>query len=136
MYKLLLLLAGVLILGSSDLGQMESTQYNYTRFKDNVPKITEEMYHLTPKEYHDHPEFGKVALHAPCDNCFELIHKRTDSTKLYVEHNSNGTQFYSQAVYGLFHYEIEGRLLTYDPRLSHNIYRSDNQDTPIQLDIS
>lgn len=138
MYKLLLL-AGGLILGSSVLGQMESKQYNYTKFKDNVPKITEEMYHLTPKEYHDHPEFGKVAYNAPCDNCFELIHERTDSTKLYVEHNSNGTHFYSQAIYGLFHYEKEGRLLTYDPRLSHKgnyIYRSDNQDTPTQLDIS
>lgn len=137
MYKLLL--AGGLILGSSVLGQMESKQYNYTKFKDNVPKITEEMYHLTPKEYHDHPEFGKVAYNAPCDNCFELIHKRTDSTKLYVEHNSNGTHFYSQAIYGLFHYEKEGQLLTYDPRLSHKgnyIYRSDNQDTPTQLDIS
>nr|WP_299207278.1 T9SS type A sorting domain-containing protein [uncultured Brumimicrobium sp.] len=138
MYKLLLL-AGGLILGSSVLGQMESKQYNYTKFKDNVPKITEEMYLLTPKEYHDHPEFGKVAYNAPCDNCFELIQKRTDSTKLYVEHNSNGTHFYSQAIYGLFHYEKEGRLLTYDPRLSHKgnyIYRSDNQDTPTQLDIS
>src|SRR5690554_2298727 len=92
MYKLLLL-AGGLILGSFVLGQMETKQYNYTKIKNNVPMINEEMYHLTPKEYHDHPEFGKVAYNAPCHNCFELIHERTHSTTLYVEHNSNGTHF-------------------------------------------
>src|SRR5690554_6384508 len=88
MYKLLLLARG-LILGSFVLGQMESKQYNYTKSTDNVPMITAEMYHLTPKEYHDHPEFGKFAFNAPRNNYFEQIHDRTDSTKLYVDHNSN-----------------------------------------------
>ncbi|HZH86998.1 MAG TPA: T9SS type A sorting domain-containing protein [Brumimicrobium sp.] len=138
MHKLLLL-SGSLILGTSVIGQMQTKQYNYTDFTQIDQEITEEMYQLIPKAFHDHPEFGKIAYNAPCDNCFELIHERTDSTKLYVERNSNGTHFYSQAIYGIFHYEKDGNQLTYDPRLSHkgnNIYRSDNQDTPTQLDIN
>src|SRR5690554_6867764 len=128
-----------MLLPSLSFGQMQSKEYNYTNFSQVEIEVTKEMYELIPNEFHNHPEFGKIAYNAPCDNCFELIHERTDTTKMYVERNSNGTHFYSQAIYGLFHYEKEGRLLTYDPRLSHKgnyIYRSDNQDTPTQLDIS
>ncbi|MEX1191783.1 MAG: T9SS type A sorting domain-containing protein [Brumimicrobium sp.] len=119
--------------------QMSPKAYNYNNFSEGGQEISEEMLDLIPSDYHNHPEFGKLPYNAPCDDCFELIHKRTDTTKMFVGKGTNGTHFYSQATLGLVHYEKDGRLLTYDPRLkplSSGVYKSENQDTPTFIDIN
>jgi len=118
---------------------MTPKQFNYFSFTQNdIPVITDELRSLTPEEFHSHPEFGILPYNSPCTNCYELLQERKDSSRLFVERGTNGTHFYSQAIYGLFHYEDNGWQVTYDPRLrrvKEHVYRGDRQDTPTILDV-
>jgi len=113
--------------------QMSEKKYNFSSFSERDQSITEEMRELIPDSLHDHPEFGSIPYKSPCEDCFELIQKRTDSTKLFVKKDSQGKHYFSQATLGKAHYEENGFLMTYDPRLekkSSNYYESDKQGTP------
>lgn len=120
--------------------KMQPKVYNYTTFTSKAsPSITDELIKLTPKAFQSHPEFGILPYDAPCENCFELIHERKDSSRMFVEKGSNGTHFYSQSIYGIFHYNENGYKISYDPRLrpvSTNLYRSDRQETPAVLNVN
>lgn len=120
--------------------QMQPKEYNYTTFTSkSVPQISDELIKLTDKEFHSHPEFGILPYDAPCEDCFELIQERKDSSRMFVKKGSDGKHFYSQAVYGVFHYDENGHKISYDPRLrprSNNIYRSDRQETPTILNVN
>jgi len=118
---------------------MSQKEYNFSTFSNDDAEITEELLKLTPADYHDHPEFGKLPYNAPCEDCFELIHERTDTTKMFVKNGSEGKHYFSQATYGLVHYEENGKKMTYDPRLRKKAigyYESDKQDTPTFIDIN
>ncbi len=113
--------------------QMSEKKYNFSSFSEREQLITEEMRELVPDSLHDHPEFGSIPYKAPCEDCFELIQKRTDSTKLFVKKDSQGKHYFSQATLGKVHYKEDGFLMTYDPRLekkSSNYYESEKQGTP------
>lgn len=113
---------------------------NYTTFTSTPTDITKELLNLVPEEFHNHPEFGMLPYNAPCTNCIELIHLRTDSTRMFVEKGSEGTQFYSQASYGYIHYRDEqGYLRTYDQRVIPDAHHpgkflSIHQDFPMVID--
>ena len=137
--KLLTLTTLIILYSNVANAQMQEKEYNYTSFSDFSAEVTDELLELIPDDYQDHPELGTTPYKAPCDNCYELVHKRTDSTKLYVEKGSKGKHYYSQATYGLVHYEENGYMMTYDPRLrpvGNGIYRSDKQDTPTFLNVN
>lgn len=122
--------------------QMEPKVHNLNSFAQTEIEITEELKRLTPATYQSHPEFGVLPFNAPCDNCYELIHKRTLSTRMFVEKGSEGTQFYSQAAKGALHYTDEnGNLRTLDYRLQPEVegsqkYSAPHQDFPATLDAS
>lgn len=114
--------------------------YNYTTFTSkSSPSINDELIKLTPKEFQSHPEFGILPYDAPCEDCFELIQERKDSSRMFVKKGTNGKHFYSQAIYGLFHYNENGYKISYDPRLrktTNNVYKSDRQETPAILNVN
>lgn len=120
--------------------QMRQKVYNYTTFTSkSSPEIHEELVKLTPKELQSHPEFGILPYDAPCDDCFELLQERKDSERMFVKKGTGGKHFYSQGVYGLYHYEEKGYKISYDPRLkpvSANVYRSSRQEIPSVLDVN
>jgi hypothetical protein len=98
--------------------QMEANVFNPLSFTEETREITPELKKLTPAEFHNHPEFGLLPYNAPCSDCYELIHLRTDTTRMFVEKGSEGTRFYSQASYNAMSYkDAEGNYLTYDYRL-------------------
>lgn len=121
------------------LGQgMKPYEGNYLTFKSKAPKITQELRDMTPHEYQSNPEFGVLPYNAPCDNCYELIHKRTDTTKYYVENGTYGGKFYSQTLLGTFHFMEGGFTSSYDGHLqpiNNNYYVAKNQDTPTFIDL-
>jgi hypothetical protein len=118
---------------------MSEKVYNLSTFSNDDRVVTEEMLKLTPENYHNHPEFGKLPHNAPCEDCFELIHKRTDTTKLFVKNGSDGKHYFSQATLGLVHYFENGNKMTFDPRLrkkSAGYYEGAKQGTPTFIDIN
>ena len=132
-----------MILGLIGFGQtMQPKEYNHSTFKSTEKEISEELMKLVPIEFHAHPEFGILPVSAPCEDCIELIHFRTDSTRMFVKKGSGGTYFYSQAAYGNLHFkDVNGNLIAYDPNLypmsssDNDIYRSNNQDFPLELNL-
>lgn len=118
--------------------EMKSYEGNYLTFRSQVPKITQELREMTPIEFHTNPEFGLLPYNAPCDNCYELIQKRTDTTKYYVENGTYGGKFYSQTLLGVFHY-TEGNYTRsyhgYIKPISNTFYSGKNQDTPTFIDL-
>lgn len=124
----------------SAFGQtMQAKSYNFQTFQPTFKDITEELDRLTPDAFQSHPEYGQLPFNAPCENCYELIHLRSDSTRMFVEKGSEGTKFYSQAAYGKLHYMDEnGYLRAYDPRLkktagTDHTFESLHQDFPLEL---
>lgn len=137
--KIKLILFAFLTMPAVILSQTEVKSYNFSSFSDTSRNITEELLKLTPDEFESHPEFGQLPYNAPCKNCYELIHKRTDTTKMYVEAGSHGKHYYSQATLGLVHYEKNGQTMTYDPRLrkyGNGLYKSEKQDTPTFINVN
>ncbi len=137
--KRLLLLQISLFSLTLSFGQMAPKEFNLTSFRSRTPKISEELLKAVPADFYDHPEFGVLPYNAPCTDCYELIHKRTDSTRLFIAEGTGGTEFYSQAVYGIFHYPKNGRMISIDPLLlsiGGGYYESPNQAAPTFLDIN
>lgn len=118
---------------------VEPKVHNFQTFSPTVKDISAELERLTPTEFQSHPEYGELPYNSPCENCYELIHMRTDSTRMFVEKGSEGTKFYSQAAYGKIHYtDSDGFLRTYDPRIkkttaSPDLYTAVHQDFPLEL---
>lgn len=60
-----------------------------------------------PESFLKHPEYGKLPYNAPCENCFEQIEKRTETTRYFVERGSDGTKFFEQTSFGPLHVKDE-----------------------------
>lgn len=89
-------------------GAMENKSFNFSSFLElNTKNITSELDSLTPENFKHHPEYGVLPYYAPCSECVELIHKRTDSTRYFIKNGSGGTEFIHQSSYKTLHYKDE-----------------------------
>ncbi len=125
-------------LANNLLFAQESNKFNLESLRNRNPIISAELDENTPGLYKSHPEYGVLPYNAPCQDCFELLQKRTDSTRLYLSNNKGGTEFYSQAVMGVFHYDKNGYKVSYDPTIkmtTPGYFLADNQDKPAFLDL-
>ncbi len=66
---------------------MKPTVANYTRFSQPVRNTTAEASKANEK-YLQHPEVNFVYAGAPCDNCYELIGERTETTKTFAKNGA------------------------------------------------
>ena len=95
----------------------------------------------TSDNFEQHPEYGILPYNAQCEDCFEIIEKRTSNTRYFIKENSQGTKFYSQASMNDLHYKNEkGEIITIDPRLKPvsgktGIYRANQQPDPTELNM-
>jgi len=121
-------------------GQMNVKYYNTSNFTNTNIEITTELENLTPDEFKTHPEYGHLPYNTPCENCVELIHKRTENSRYFVTKGSEGTEFHSQTAYGALHYkDSNGDWISYDPRLfsiGNGEYIANNQLTPITFSLN
>ncbi|MEZ5014755.1 MAG: hypothetical protein R2794_10735, partial [Chitinophagales bacterium] len=119
---------------------MEVWHPNYTSFSDYTPNISQELIKLSNPSDYTHPEFGVLPENSPCDDCIELIGKRTLNSRYFVRNGSNGNVMYTQAAFGNLHYiDSTGRLISLDRRLveeSPNRYVANHQLTPTVLDVA
>lgn len=84
-------------------------------------EISPEMIGMTNLEGRQHPEFGIPVANMP-ENTFELINKRTQFSRTFVEHGTRGTHIYVQTGLQPLHYMHLGRWLSYDNHLEQTAY--------------
>lgn len=118
---------------------MEAKQPDYYSFSKPASKnITAELSRLTPDTYYSHPEYGINPFNAPCENCVELVDRRKEDERYFVQNGTNGQTFYAQSSYGPMHMKDEaGNWITIDPHLketSPGVFTANNQQFPIKID--
>jgi hypothetical protein len=86
---------------------MQVKQYNLSSFSKTEKIISEELKNLTPKAQQQHPEFGILPYNAQCNDCVELLQKRTEHERYFVKNGSKGKHFYAQKSLQPLHYKNE-----------------------------
>lgn len=123
-------------LNAQEMMVWEPNVYSLTA---HVPHITNELIELSDPSVYTHPEFGILPEDAPCQNCVELIDRRTIRSRYFVENGTNGNSFYVQTSYGDLHFtDSLGRLISYDRRIEQindKLYIAQHQLTPTYVDV-
>lgn len=121
---------------------MQESLINIYSFSQEPSKYEgSEIFKHTPGNYWKHPEFGMKPFNAKCEDCFELLHKRTVDSRIFYKKGTGGTEFFSQKFYGAAHYEdISGQWKTIDPRIKRDLlnpekYTALNQPIPVTINL-
>ena len=114
---------------------LESIPFNYDHF---TPKniSNKDVWQKFNPEYQDHPDFGKSFYFTPHKSNIEIISKRTENEKFYVNPN-RPTEFFQQKGYEAVHYKKGNEWITIDTRISpigDGIYEASNQVEPVGFD--
>lgn len=73
--------------------------------KFSQPRHSQVEYNLIPEAFRNHPEIGLIPLYeAPCDNCFELIDKRTETSRVFTKNGSGANHVFVQNSSSALHY--------------------------------
>lgn len=112
--------------------------YNFEFFNKEQKQTPSLLYQNTTLAGRQHPEYGLKPFNAQCNDCVELIDKRTETTRWFISPESEG-HVWSQASITPLHYREKGTndWLTIDYRLhptaTAGLYNADRQMVPAQL---
>lgn len=116
--------------------QMTAGAHNFTSLSSpQLPNNIEFWREYNPDQYHDHPEFGILPENSPCDNCIELLHKRTINKRHFVAKNDT-SNFFIQKANGDLHQLVNDRYVTINTDLKQiesGVFLSDFHLNPIQV---
>lgn len=113
---------------------MKVKSFNFHTFHQEVKEVSKDLVALTSAELQQHPEFGVLPYNAQCNNCEELLQKRTEYERYFIAKNSKGKHFFAQKSLTPLHYKNhKNEWITIDWRL-HNkgnpIYAATHQPFP------
>lgn len=93
--------------GPGSMEARSSGQHNFSSFTPGQSKIllNDEVLRMN-KGFEDHPELG-LLTQAPCDNCYELLGRRTESAKTFAQMGSMGSGISIMSVNEPIHYKSE-----------------------------
>lgn len=119
----------------------ERTDPNFTTFDKAEYSDHEITARVNGDMYKEHPNYGVLPADAPCDDCTEVLEKRTAKTRHYIDNATNGSLFYNQHAYEPFNFkdgngfwkELNYRL---KPTSNPNIYKAPDQPYPIEIDMN
>jgi len=118
--------------------EMVSTTSNYSGFSEEIKTNSLEKWkEFNPTGYYSHPEFGILPPNAPCDDCVEVLSKRSESEKYFVS-TSDPSLFYQQKSYGAINIFKNGKWITIDERLkkvNDYLFTSENQVDPTGINL-
>ena len=104
---------------AAQIRSMETPEYNYTHFRPEGKAMTDaEVVHQN-EGYETHPELGRLFAGAPCNDCYEILPKRTENTKTFTQKGTNGSHVWVQSSIAPMHYkDDQGRWRTIQTALS------------------
>ncbi len=118
---------------------------NYKTFSAKKKNNTVEAM-VANRGYERHPEIGMLFAEAPCDNCYELIGKRTETTKTFLKEGTSGTDggkdIMVQTASGPMHYkDAAGNWRTITSELEADgarpgIYAATEQPVPVVINTN
>lgn len=115
---------------------MQMKNINFSSFVKTEKHVTSTLNQLSSNTAKQHPEYGILPYNAQCNTCVEIIDKRTETTRFYVDADKKGIT-YSQSSYFPLHYKVGPNQIwkTIDPRLSPDVsiaglYSAPNQPVP------
>lgn len=115
---------------------MTNSPVNYISFSEPSPQKNIQFwqqYHA--EDLYSHPEFATLPDNSPCNDCVELLHRRKIDERYFVD-KSDTSIFYIQKANGPLHYEVNGQLVTINPKLQQEgpgIYRSNFPHNPVVM---
>jgi len=121
---------------------MPTTTANYTTFElPSEKNITTDLERLTPEKWKTHPDYGYLPYYAPCSNCVELIQKRTDSTRYFIENNTNGQKVYLQTGDHTMHFRdkngfIRERINLMLPTKTPHVFKTISAPQTVEVNIN
>ncbi len=135
-----LISAILFLLSTTTLLGQNSYINNLSSFTTRESIVSDEHLAATPAEFQSHPEFGILPYDAPCQDCYELIQERTDTTRKFIINNTNGSRFAVQTALGTLNYKGADNLFyEYNRKLSKisaSKYVSDNKVAVASYDLS
>lgn len=118
---------------------MQSGAGNFTTLSPRAStKVSPELLKNATEQAKKHPDFGILPLDAPCKDCYEVIDKRTESSRYFVK---NRNEYMVQKAYGVINYKDKnGFLREKDISIyatpAAGIYASNNQEEPVSIDLN
>ena len=117
---------------------MTAGQHNYTSFSPLKKHADDEVLRFNPGHEQD-PEIGQLFTDAPCEDCFEVIEKRTETTKYFLKKGTGGNYMYQQSSIEPMHikdahgnYTTVVSILQPDPA-KPGLYTALNQPIPVGI---
>lgn len=117
--------------------------YNLTTLNPPLQKVVSPaLINETPPEYQDHPEFGILPFGVPFSGGFELLNKRTATSRYFVKETDTGEIFYVQQSLNDLHYRNDkNQWISIDPRLgkvpdASSLFCSRSSEFPCYLDTA
>lgn len=120
---------------------MNATPRNYTSFTP--------LYHHASAEaisrnsgYESDPELGTLFAETPCNNCYELIGKRTETSKTFIKEGTNGSDIMQQTSSAPMHLrDAAGNWKTIQAHLAPDAahmgtYAAYDQETPVLINAT
>ncbi len=119
---------------------LSPVEKNYTKFYEPTAVKNEEVI-AGNKGYENDPELGVLYEDAPCTNCYELIGKRTLTSKTYAKAGTKGRDVLIQNATSPLHYkDANGKLRTLLTILhkscTRGVYAANEQELPIIIDAT
>lgn len=114
-----------------------SQTYNVSVHPSEAVFSAPEEEFLPEEKWRKHPEFGKLPYNSPCEDCFEAIEKRTESTRYFIKRGTRGSVFFEQTSYGPLHVrDAAGWWVSIDSRLrksGNSSFSATNQTHPFSV---
>ena len=117
---------------------MNALPGNYRSFTLPYHNVSDEVL-KSNTGFEQHPELGTLFAETPCDNCYELIGKRTEISKTFVKEGTGGRDILQQTSTGAMHYRDAGgnwRTIRsqLQPDAAHKgVYAASEQPVPVTI---
>lgn len=119
--------------------QMYTKQFNFRSFPQTEKQNTALWQQLNSAKAQQHPEYGLLPQDAKCNDCVEVLDKRTENSRYYVlEKQTNHFQV-QKSYYPIHFLGKNNEWLTIDTRLkpeANQVYRAGQQPIPTVCDLS
>lgn len=144
--KTIYILLGILTISISTLFSQQQEgmiagKHNYTTFTKIQNSIDNEVRTFN-KGHEAHPELGQLFANSPCEDCFELIDKRTETSKFFIQKGTNGQYVHQQSSIELMHLKDDnGKFITVNSNLQPDsvepgLYSAAIQPIPVGISTS